>query len=783
MKKLTYIISTLNKTGSGNILFHIIENLDREKFTPLIIVLSDSDAQNNLEDSFLRLKCTIFNLSVHRLNFIQLINKLNTTLKEIQPNIVHLHGFRPDFFSLFMYKKNIQILSTIHNYPFVDYVMKRGFVFGGSMAIVHLIILNMIKNITFVSFTNYKQSKQYLSKKVCSKVIQNGVKSKSIKTSKDFKKLRNHYNKIYISIGAFITRKNHALIIETFSKLKNKDSLLIILGDGPLLKESMKLSSHLSNIYYPGNVVNPYEYLNICDYYISASLSEGLPTSVIESLSMGKPVLLSKIPAHEEILDIDINAGLLYETSDELLKILKDINSYDYNTQAKAAKNIFNNTLNAKKMSTSYQNFYMELLNNDMKILILEQSYSSFHIELAKSLSTDIKAFVFNIGNIVYLKGADKTIVHKYILKTDYTDDDMRIVKGTKSLHSETLRKFYGVEPSFEELEYMAKYVSYLKSFLKDENIKLVLMLNDLRWQHSLAVKVCKELDVKYLITERGIFRPDTTTIEFKGVNAYSSLPKDKEFYKNYDVVSKELRSYKVSKLTNLKVNIKFAVFILLNKIGDIFRLNSPVKNKNYSLLNYIKIFIKQKFSKKKDTDVKLPEKYIFVPLQVNTDTQILVHSEFNNIQEFITKIETDFYSLDSDIGLVFKIHPMENGIVDYKFDSRSIVLNSNTNDLVKNSECVITINSTVGFEAIEKYKKVIVLGNAFFKIDGIAICSSKNTFKDDLNKVLNDAVELDHEAIKSFVGYLKYHYQVNGNLFNWSDETLEEIKERIKAE
>ena len=417
-----------------------------------------------------------------------------------------------------------------------------------------------------------------------------------------------------------------------------------------------------------------------------------------------------------------------------------------------------------------------------MKILILEPFYTNLHIELANYLSDDIKALIFNIGNMVYLKDAGKTIVHKYILKAKYTQRDMKVVETTKTLYTETLRKIDGVEPSYEDFEYMAKYVSFLRGYLKNENIELVTMHNDLRWQHSLAIEVCKELGVKYLITERGIFRPDTTTIEFKGVNAYSSLPKDKEFYKKHDVVSKELKSYKVSKVTNLKVNIKFAIFILLNKIGSIFGLNSTIRNKSYSLSTYINLFIKQKFGKSNKNIVTLPKRYVFVPLQVNTDTQILIHSDFKDMQEFISKVENDFYSLESDIGLVFKIHPMEKGIIEYLFDKRSIVVDSDTNELVKNSECIVTINSTVGFEAIEKYKKVLVLGGAFFKIDGIAICSSKETFLEDLKNTLNNNNTIDMCIIDKFVSYLKYEYQVNGNLFNWSNETFEEIKKKLET-
>ena len=415
-----------------------------------------------------------------------------------------------------------------------------------------------------------------------------------------------------------------------------------------------------------------------------------------------------------------------------------------------------------------------------MKILILEPFYTNFHIELADYLSSDIKALIFNIGNIVYLKGADKTLAHKNILKANYTQKDMKIVESTKTLYTETLRKIDSVEPSFEDFEYMARYIAFARDYLTINKIDLVLMHNDLRWQHTLTIALCKELDIKYLITERGIFRPDTTTVDFHGVNGYSSLPKDKNFYKNYNVEIKELKSYKVSKMLNLKINIRFAFFILLNKIGDIFSLNSKIKNKSYSLSHYVNLFIKQKFSNSKQNIITLPEKYIFIPLQVNTDTQILIHSDFKDMQEFITLVENSFYSLNSDLKLVFKIHPMEKGIVNYTFDNRSIIVESDTNELIKKSEFVITINSTVGFEAIQQKKKVMVLGEAFFKIEDIAVCSSKDSLRDELQKILNDTIELDNEAIKSFVNYLKYEYQVNGNLFNWNDETFKDIEKKL---
>jgi len=419
--------------------------------------------------------------------------------------------------------------------------------------------------------------------------------------------------------------------------------------------------------------------------------------------------------------------------------------------------------------------------NIEMKILILEPFYTNFHIDLASYLSNNIDIFIFNFGSILYLNDAKKIFIQKNILNYEYLENDLKLSKNIKTLYTETLRKIDNQEPSEDNFIYMARYIAFTRKYLLNNKIELVMMHNDLRWQHALAIEICKELNIKYLVTERGIFRPNTTTVDFKGVNGYSNLPKGKEFYKNSDIKVKKLKNYKVSKTLNLKINIRFSFFILLNKIGNIFNLNSNIKNKSYSLSYYINLLIKQKFSKSNNIKIKLPKKYIFIPLQVNTDTQILIHSDFKNMQEFISKVENDFYSLDSNLELVFKIHPMEQGIVDYTFDERSIVIQSDTNELIQNSEFLITINSTVGFEAIQQKKKVMVLGKAFFKIEDISVCSSKESFKQDLQNLLLNDIILDGEAIDKFVEYLKYEYQVNGNLFNYNNNTFEEIKLKLE--
>lgn len=414
------------------------------------------------------------------------------------------------------------------------------------------------------------------------------------------------------------------------------------------------------------------------------------------------------------------------------------------------------------------------------KYLILEPFYSDFHIDVAHSLSNDIYSFVFNIGNYVYLKRAKKVLVHKKILVSEYSQSDNVIAKATKSLYTERLINLECREPSEDDFQYMAKYIAYLRSFIVDKKITFVLMHNDLRWQHALAIEVCKELGICYMVTERGLFRPNTITVDFKGVNALNCIPRKAGFYRNITVSDKTLKSYQPNLLSQICTNTKFFLFLLLNKVGQLSKLNTPLANKNYQLRNYLSLFVEQKFKSYLNRQRTLPKKYIFIPLQVNSDTQILVHSEYQNMQNFITQVEESFYALDSDLQLVFKVHPMEKKDR-YHFDLRSIISENSTEELIKKSDLIVTINSTVGFEALQHHKRVMVIGEAFYKINELVICSSLQSFKDDLQYYLDNEFKIDTQLIDNFMAYLRCEYQVNGNLFNYDASTIQAVQSLIE--
>jgi glycosyltransferase involved in cell wall biosynthesis len=166
--------------------------------------------------------------------------------------------------------------------------------------------------------------------------------------------------------GALSHLKNSKIIIEAFQLQKKKNSILLFLGNGELY--DTLLSSYKSeNIHFTGRVDNVKNYLQASDYYISASLTEGLPNSVLEAISAGLPVILSKIPPHIEI--IGDNYPYLFDpyNSEELSNKMKLIVQNENQLFSLRHSLKIKNNFSAHLMSDKYQLLYQSSMKRTKK--------------------------------------------------------------------------------------------------------------------------------------------------------------------------------------------------------------------------------------------------------------------------------------------------------------------------------------------------------------------------------------------------------------------------------
>ncbi len=106
----------------------------------------------------------------------------------------------------------------------------------------------------------------------------------------------------------------------------------IIAGDGPMSESLQKLAAELGleeSCIFTGYRDDVPSLLSVMDVFVLTSTVEGLPTSLLEAMAMGKPVVATRVGGVPEIVE-DGNSGILIEPGDEkriaeaIITLLKD---------------------------------------------------------------------------------------------------------------------------------------------------------------------------------------------------------------------------------------------------------------------------------------------------------------------------------------------------------------------------------------------------------------------------------------------------------------------------
>ncbi len=315
MRKVVFIVSSLAKTGPTQVLLDLIRGINTEEFYITLITIGKS-LENTRFEEFNRLKIEIVDLNLTRIDFLIYGNKrLYSMIDSINPDIIHTMGVRADVAISQNKKYSNKHISTIHCFVDEEYIFYYGKVIGEYLAKKHKKAMERIHIPVCCSktlATKYRANNVVQNPKLC--YIQNGIDSTKfdMKPKKECrKKLKLPLEKkIFIFVGRLTPHKNPSLVIEAFKEAKRLDSLLLVLGDGKLYDLLKKEND--GNIHILGSVNNVDEYLNASNYYISASLTEGLPLSVMEAGMSGLGLLLSDIPQHKEIIDSCPNKGVFY---------------------------------------------------------------------------------------------------------------------------------------------------------------------------------------------------------------------------------------------------------------------------------------------------------------------------------------------------------------------------------------------------------------------------------------------------------------------------------------
>lgn len=260
--------------------------------------------------------------------------------------------------------------------------------------------------------------------------------------------------------------------------------------------------------------------------------------------------------------------------------------------------------------------------------------------------------------------------------------------------------------------------------WLEREQAQFIGVWNGKKFRQAILLEALERFGRQPVFFETGPL-PGVSAIDPKGVNAYSSIPREAGFYRDYTQPYTDLNAEKTEQACSVRP---------------------------------------------KD----LPEHYIFVPFQVVEDSNIYLHSPWiRSMRQLFAICQRMSEQLGDNTVFVFKPHPACDE--DYS-DLRALqtaqlrfVEDIPTPQLVQHADAVVTVNSTVGLEGLMAGKKVLVLGDALFAIEGISYpITDEAMLLDHLQKL--EQLPFDADLTARFIGYLQNDYAVPGNAMQSPD-------------
>ena len=325
---MTYNIHIITGLSGGGAEHLVLDLSQRAKNDNKKVVVISVTSLNDIEHKFTKLGITCEFLNID--SFSQLgqgLKKLKTILTPFKPKpVVHCHMFHALWVAILLKLSgfSLKIVFTLHN-NIVSSVVRRWLLFITKPL--------RAKDIIFSD----RGEKWYLKKGV---ILPNGINLIKFKNSKELIPNDPEIFK-FLFLASLTEQKNPLFIPELVVKLKDSGHTnfkVYFLGSGPLKDsliqkiDELKVQDHIELMGFRNDVP---DILKDFSAQIMPSLWEGMPISILESGSVGLPVITTPVGSIPDFLDD--TTGYLAKLDSFHLKVIDLMSDYQ-KAQQKAQK-------------------------------------------------------------------------------------------------------------------------------------------------------------------------------------------------------------------------------------------------------------------------------------------------------------------------------------------------------------------------------------------------------------------------------------------------------------
>ncbi|MCX5969533.1 MAG: 1-acyl-sn-glycerol-3-phosphate acyltransferase [Cyanobacteria bacterium] len=328
----------------------------------------------------------------------------------------------------------------------------------------------------------------------------------------------------------------------------------------------------------------------------------------------------------------------------------------------------------------------------------------------------------------------------------------------------------------------MDDFQSFLLEQIESKGIRHLFMYGDFIDPHRLAIELVQRLNAQperqhkldAWVFELGYIRPNYISLERERCNARSSLNRPAGFYRSLPEANSipkrtgktELRWRKCWK-TPTFIQHAFTAYPI---IKGPHKLQPRPSYLLAQLRGLVRKHIYQVTERKIRLQLQDGRPYILVPLQVASDSQISLGSDYQGMEPFIKELITSFaiHGRPCD-RLAFKHHPRDRGYNNYSRLIDRLATTHGVRDRVvyfhdaplgpalKAARAVVTINSTVGLQALYHGTPTKALGRTFYNLHGL-------TDQQPLSEFWSNPHGQDRSLFQRFYNYLIESTQIRGN-------------------
>jgi capsular polysaccharide export protein len=289
---------------------------------------------------------------------------------------------------------------------------------------------------------------------------------------------------------------------------------------------------------------------------------------------------------------------------------------------------------------------------------------------------------------------------------------------------------------------------AFFDRFLREQGVTDLMLFGDCRPYHVSARSIAEMRGVRTHVLEEGYIRPDWMTLEPEGVNASSTISRDKRwFLREAARLPAEPDLPPVTASFGRRMRDSYWHFHS-TFFGD---LKYPHYRSHRSTPILVEGFgwtwklLRQKARARRTTAVleQLEGKPIFLfPLQLSTDFQIRSHSLFPDMQSAASYVAESFAAnAPPGVHLLLKSHPLDPSFFSWvRFIRRMskrlnlegrlhFVDGGDLETMVEKSRGVVCVNSTSGTLALARDIPVCTVGEAIYDIPGLTHQGHLDTF------------------------------------------------------